>query len=112
MKAYLFTIARNVYLQQLRKKKRQVVLDDIYVDPAPEPDKALETHRELLRVQSVLQTFPEIDRSAFILRVQLDLPCAEIARVLQISLSATKVKIHRVRKKLINIMVNKEAEES
>jgi len=84
------------------------VLNDIYPDPAPEPDKVLESQLELLRVQSVLQTLPEIDRTAFVLRVQHDLPCVEIARVLQLSLSATKVKIHRVRKKLIEICINKE----
>lgn len=108
LKAYLFAIARNVYLQQQRKKKRQVVLNDIYPDPAPEPDKVIESQLELLRVQSVLQKLPEIDRTAFVLRVQHDLPCVEIARVLQLSLSATKVKIHRVRKKLIEVCINKE----
>jgi len=35
LKAYLFTIARNIYLEQHRKGKRQVVLNDIYPDPAP-----------------------------------------------------------------------------
>lgn len=110
LKAYLFAIARNVYLQQQRKKKRQVVLNDIYPDPGPEPDKVLESRLELKRVQSVLQTLPEIDRAAFILRIQHDLPCVEIARVLRLSLSATKVKIHRVRKKLIEICINREVE--
>lgn len=101
LKAYLFTIARNYYLEQRRKKKRQVALDDVYSDPAPGPDKLVESKLELLQIQKVLQTMPEIDRTAFVLRVQHELPYAEIARVLGLTLSATKVKVHRVRKKLI-----------
>jgi RNA polymerase sigma-70 factor (ECF subfamily) len=101
LKAYLFTIARNIYLEHQRKNKNHVALDDIYPDPAPEPDKQIESQLELLRVQKVLRSLPEIDRTAFILRVQHELPCTEIARVLGISLAAAKVKIHRVRKKLL-----------
>ena len=108
LKAYLFTIARNVYLEQRRKRKHQVALDDVYPDPAPGPERVVESQLELLRVQSVLQTLPEIDRAAFVLRVQHELPYAEIARVLGLSLTASKVKVHRVRKKLLTIRVNSE----
>ena len=108
LKAYLFAIARNLYLEQRRKQRQQVVLEDIYPDSTPEPDKLVESRLELLEVQRVLQTLPEIDRSAFVLRVQNDLPYDEIARVLELSLSAAKVKVHRVRKKLIAIFRDQE----
>ncbi|MHC4560445.1 MAG: RNA polymerase sigma factor [Planctomycetota bacterium] len=42
----------------------------------------VESQLEILRVQRILQTIPEIDRAAFVLRVQHELPCAEIARIL------------------------------
>lgn len=108
LKAYLFTIARNLYLEQCRKQKRRVALRDIHPDPTPEPDKMVETRLELLEVQRLLQMLPEIDRSAFVLRVQHDLPYEEIARVLSISLSAAKVKVHRVRKKMIAVFSDQE----
>ncbi|MCK4823543.1 RNA polymerase sigma factor, partial [bacterium] len=101
LKAYLFTITRNLYLEQQRKRKHLVSLEDDYPDPTPGPDKLVESQHKLLRVQRVLQTLPEIDRSAFVLRIQHELSYAEIARVLGLSLTATKVKVHRVRKKLI-----------
>ncbi len=101
LRAYLFTIARNVYLGGQRKNKRQVALDNVYPDPAPGPDKVVESRLELQRVQGVLQTCSEIDRAAFVLRIQHELPYAEIARILELSLTATKVKVHRVRKKLL-----------
>jgi RNA polymerase sigma-70 factor (ECF subfamily) len=109
LKAYLFAIARNTFLQQQRRRKRQVVLEDIYPDPAPGPMEQVETQFELLRVQKFLMTLTEIDRTAFVLRVQHDLPYAEIARVLSISLAAAKVKVHRVRRKLLSNCVEKEA---
>jgi RNA polymerase sigma-70 factor (ECF subfamily) len=101
LKAYLFTIARNVYLEHRRKDERHVPLEDVHPDPAPGPDKTVESRLELLNVQKSLQALPEIDRAAFILRVQHELPYAEIARVLGLSLSAAKVKVHRVRRKLL-----------
>ena len=101
LKAYLFTIARNIYLEQLRKRKHQVNLDHSYPDPNPEPEEVVESQLELQRIQRLLQTFPEVDRAAFVLRVQHELPYAEIARVLGLSLAAAKVKVHRVRKKLL-----------
>jgi RNA polymerase sigma-70 factor (ECF subfamily) len=108
LKAYLFTIARNIYLQRKRKKKRQVVLEDIYADPNPGPDRLTESQRELQYVQSALQRLPECDRTAFVLRVQHELPYEEIARILDLSLAAAKVKVYRVRKKLIASRIDKE----
>ena len=109
LKAYLFTISRNIYLQHQRKKKRQVVLEGVHPDPVPGPDKLTEFQLKIQRVQRVLQTLPEIDRAAFVLRVQHELSYVEIARVLQLSLSASKVKVYRVRKKLIATCIDKEA---
>ncbi len=49
---------------------------------------------------AALQTLPEIDRAALAMRSEDQLPYDEIARVLGLSLSAVKVKIHRARLKL------------
>lgn len=108
LKAYLFTISRNIYLEYKRKRKRQAILEDIHPDPAPGPDKRTESQLKLQRVQRVLQTLPEIDHTAFVLRVQHELPYEEIARVLELSLTATKVKVYRARKKLIAACIDKE----
>ena len=108
LKAYLFTISRNIYLGQKRKRKPQVVLEDIYPDPAPGPDRKTESQLKLRKVRNILQTLPEIDRAAFVLRVQHVLPYEEIARVLELSPTASKVKVYRVRKKLIAACIEKE----
>lgn len=108
LKAYLFTIARNIYLSHQRKGKHQVVLEDVHPDPAPGPDRSAVSRSELKRALMILETMPEIDRAAFIMRVQHELPYIEIARVLGLSLTAAKVKVHRIRKKLLNDRIERE----
>jgi len=109
MRAYLLSIARNLYLERLRKHKLHADLTDTIHDPKPDVDQQIEDRDKLVRIRQVLQQINEMDRTAFILRVQHELPYAEIARVLQISLSAAKVKVHRVRLKLIGVVANEEA---
>jgi RNA polymerase sigma-70 factor (ECF subfamily) len=101
LKAYLFVIARNYYLEQKRKTKRQIPLEEHYPDPAPGPEKVAESRIELQKITQTLKALPEDDRTAFVLRVQHQFPYAEIARVLDLSVSSAKVKVHRVRKKLL-----------
>lgn len=108
LKAYLFTIARNYYLGQLRKEKRLVELDEDFLDPAQVPELLIEQLDEIQRARGFLLTLPECDRAAFILRVQHNTPYAEIARVLQISETAARVKVHRTRKKLTLSRINPE----
>jgi RNA polymerase sigma-70 factor (ECF subfamily) len=43
VKAYLFAIARNLYLQDYRKKKRQAELSAALVDTMPAPDQQVES---------------------------------------------------------------------
>ena len=100
LKAYLFTIARNYYLGQLRKENRLVDLDDQILDPAQAPDILIEHLDEIHRTRNFLLSLPECDRTAFILRVQLETSFAEIARVLQITETSARVKVHRARKRL------------
>ncbi|UCD40878.1 MAG: RNA polymerase sigma factor [Chloroflexota bacterium] len=108
LKAYLFTIARNIYLKKRRNINKQVPIDDSYPDPHPNPEQLIDSRLELLRIQNTIQKLPEVDRAAFALRVQHELPYAEIARILEISLTAAKVKVHRVRKKLLATSDDKE----
>jgi RNA polymerase sigma-70 factor, ECF subfamily len=97
VKGYLFTIARNLFLQGLRKKSRHVELDDQLRDPQPSPYAQAELREELQAVLAGLQKLPEIDRAALLMRAFDEMPYDEIARALGISLASAKVKIHRAR---------------
>ncbi|NJC98372.1 MAG: hypothetical protein C3F07_05060 [Anaerolineales bacterium] len=100
VKAYLFAIARNLYLKGLRHANRQTDLDPLHPDPKPAPEQQVESRLELVRAMQEIQSLPETDRAAFLLRVQHELPYDEIARILQLPLTTAKVKIHRARLKL------------
>ena len=103
VKGYLFTIARNLFLQELRKKTRHVELDERLRDPQPGPEARAEQKAELVAMLARLRELPEIDRAALLMRAFEGMPYEEIARGLKISLAAVKVKIHRARLALADI---------
>lgn len=98
LKAYLFTIARNIFLESKRKLREHDELPETHPDSRPSLEKDAEIRSEIDQIWNSLSTLPETDRSAFVMRVQHDLSYAEIARVLALSETAAKVKVHRVRK--------------
>jgi RNA polymerase sigma-70 factor (ECF subfamily) len=97
VKAYLFTIARNLYLQGRRKARRLVELDDRIADPQAGPLSVTEQKAKFRAVVARLQELPETDRSAILLRAVEGLPYEEIAQALHLSIAAVKSKIHRAR---------------
>jgi RNA polymerase sigma-70 factor, ECF subfamily len=103
VKGYLFTIARNLFLQGVRKSARQVALPEDLTDPRSGPGREVEERAEFQAALSALQTLPEVDRAALLMRAFKEMPYEEIARVLGISLASVKVKIHRARLALAGI---------
>jgi RNA polymerase sigma-70 factor (ECF subfamily) len=97
VKGYLLTIARNLFLQGLRKRSRAVPLDENIRDPRPGPEAETEKKAEYVAVLAGLQQLPEVDRAALLMSAFEGMPYGEIARALGISLSAVKMKIHRSR---------------
>ncbi len=103
VRAYLFVIARNEYLQMQRRVQREVKLETAPHITAPGPDDLIADRLALQKVADDLQTLSETDRTALLLRAHHEMPYVEIARVLQISVSAAKVKVHRARLKLASL---------
>lgn len=101
VKAYLFTIARNLYYDHLRQARRHTVLDNAMPDGRVSAPKQAEARSELRFVLAVMQELPEVDRAALLMRAQEGLSYEEIARALGLSVVAVKVKIHRARLKLM-----------
>ena len=99
VRGYLFAIARNLFLRELRRTRQHSPLEDRY-GIAATAARELESREDLRDTLAALQTLPEIDRTALLLRAHEGLPYEEIARVLGLSVSAVKVKIHRARLRL------------
>lgn len=102
IKAYLFTIARNLYLQSRRHAGRHEPLHDVITDNAPTPDADLEHRDELDAVVIQISKLPESDRAAFLMRVD-GISYEEIASSLGMSAGAARVKVHRARVALSRI---------
>ena len=89
--------ARNLFLQELRKKSRAVPLHENIRDPHPGPEAETEKKAAYCAVMARLQQLPELDRAALLMSAFEGMPYGEIARALGISLAAVKMKIHRSR---------------
>jgi RNA polymerase sigma-70 factor (ECF subfamily) len=104
VKAYLFTITRNLYLQQLRKQRRLAPLNEEIMSHKPGPESVVQNQDDLQRLLDALQQLSALDRTILLMRAQEELPYADIAAALDLSISAVKVKIFRARRKLNDLM--------
>jgi RNA polymerase sigma-70 factor (ECF subfamily) len=100
VKAYLLTIARNLYRAERKRVALQVPLDGTLPDPKPGPEAVAGGRLELDTVLEALQALPEADRAALLMHAQDGLPYAAIASALGLSIAAVKVRVHRARIKL------------
>src|ERR1700722_7750106 len=111
---WLFTIARNLCLNELRRRSRHPAesLEETHTDNEDQPARQIEDktqiaapenvlHSELAdKIEEALNELPENQRSAILLCRQDDLSYEQIAKILRTSLSATKSLIHRGRETL------------
>ncbi len=111
---WLFTITRNLCLNEIRRRSRHPAdsLDQPHPDAEEQPlhqfeDKATAAPPEQLlhgeleeKIARALTELPETQRTALVLCRQEDLSYEEISAILGCSLSATKSLIHRGRETL------------
>jgi RNA polymerase sigma-70 factor (ECF subfamily) len=107
VKGYLLTIARNVFLEEQRRGKRLVLIDPELAEPRAGPHEQAEGRTELEALTEQLRDFAEVDRTALLLRAD-GMPYDEIATLLKISLASAKVKVHRLRRKLLEWRMGRE----
>ena len=111
---WLFTIARNLCLNEIRRRKRHPAesidqiqdglegasarqFEDVKSDAPP---LALLRSELEAKVDEAVQALPESQRTALLLYQRHELSYEEISEVMQSSLSATKSLIHRARETL------------
>lgn len=111
---WLFTIARNLCLNEIRRRSRHPA-DSLDAAAAPDeegPGKQFEDVRNVAppdrlvqdelvaKVSEALKDLPENQRTAILLYQEQEKSYEEIAEILDCSLSATKSLIHRARETL------------
>jgi len=106
LKGYLFAIARNVFIKHRHRSNKDEQLPEELADGSPDPHRAAAARMDLDRVTRALSQMPSPDRMALVLRTEHSLPYEEIARVLEISVGAARVKVHRARRRLLAEAMN------
>jgi RNA polymerase sigma-70 factor (ECF subfamily) len=111
---WLFTIARNLCLNEIRRRSRHPAesLDTPHPEQEDQPLHQFEDKKTFLppesllhgelagKIEEAMADLPENQRSAILLCRQEDLSYEEIAEILGCSVSATKSLIHRGRETL------------
>jgi RNA polymerase sigma-70 factor (ECF subfamily) len=111
---WLYTIARNLCLNEIRRRSRHPAdsLDAPHPDNEDQPIRQYEDTRNALppdlvlrdelthKIEEALASLPENQRTAILLFREDEMSYEEIAKVLGCSLSATKSLIHRGRETL------------
>jgi len=102
---WLYTIARNTVLSELRKNRNgNVYLEDSGYEPAvaaeSTPEQALLRSEKVTMVREAINNLPEKQRSALILREYDGLDYQEIANILGQTVSSVKSLLFRARASL------------
>ena len=97
LRAYLLTIARNLYRDELRLERPQPLEWHDPLAAQPGADVQVEHRSELRHVRAQLRRVAAGDRSALLLRVVRDLSYAQIAARLGVSVGSVKSRIARAR---------------
>jgi RNA polymerase sigma-70 factor (ECF subfamily) len=100
-RAWLFGIARNAALDELRRRKRSAALtaDPADVDAAPAEDAADAALRRAA-LRTAVATLPPRERELIALKFHAGLDNAELAAVLGVSVSNAGTLLHRAVQKL------------
>jgi len=93
-------IARNLFLKDLKRKKRFLTLEEDMADEDEQPDKQTEVDSYISHVLKALNQLSEIDRTVLIMIAENDMSYRDISQATGLSLSAIKVKIFRSRIKI------------
>ena len=99
-RAWLFGIARNAALDELRRRKRAATAEIPPPPHEPTPDEAAELAAERDAVRPRSATLGARDRELIALKYHADLSNAEIAEVLGVSVSNAGTLLNRAMNKL------------
>jgi RNA polymerase sigma-70 factor, ECF subfamily len=109
VKSWLFTILRNIWLNQLRHKRRapQIVeleareaIADVAIETSKDPHAQYESKMEQDKVRNAIQQLPEEFREIILLREYEELSYQEIAAMLDCPVGTVMSRLARARAKL------------
>ncbi|MEN8246228.1 MAG: RNA polymerase sigma factor [Thermodesulfobacteriota bacterium] len=105
-KALLYTIGRNAALDAFRRQTATGVDTETYQDSGADPEQQVIDQEKFNQTMSAIAKLAPLDRELISLVATTDLTYQEIGRVLKISEANVKVRIHRARTKLREMLAS------
>ncbi len=103
-RSLLYTIARNAAMDAFRKTKNVMFDPEDHTDPQNNPEQQLDDRQSFNRILAAIQQLSIIDRELISLLSGADLSYLEIGGILNISEANVKVRVHRARLRLKEIL--------
>lgn len=99
---WLYRVAMNICLDQLRKRKREAPEEAApeRVDPEPGPDQALFAGQRRFAIDAALEALPERQRMSIVLCHYQEMTNIEAAKVMSVSVDALESLLARGRRAL------------
>ncbi len=109
MKAWAFTILRNLFYSEKRRSWRRQPLDPEVAEATLVASDNSTDNLELLSLRNALAQLPEDQREALILVGAGGLPYEEVAEICDCAVGTVKSRVSRARKALVEILESNEA---
>ena len=103
-RSLLYTIARNAGLDAIRKQQPECLSENGYEDPRKNPEQQMMDRQAFERLLKAIGKLTPSDRELISLVATADLSYREMGTILNISEANVKVKVHRARMKLREIL--------
>jgi RNA polymerase sigma-70 factor (ECF subfamily) len=98
--SWIYRVAVNAAIDALRRRQKEVPLDEWHRDPTEAPEETALRHDRARRVREALASLPPGARSALILREYEQLSYKEIAEALQIPIGTVMSRLNYARRAL------------
>lgn len=102
--ALLFTIGRNLFYDHMRQKARIIPGDEIRTESVADQEETYIAKEESAKILAAMARLGEDERDILALVVSSGLGYQEIADIRKCSVANIKVKVHRARQKLKNLL--------
>jgi RNA polymerase sigma-70 factor (ECF subfamily) len=111
LRTYLFAIARNIAINQLRRRNRELALDELSLNEEQAGDDA-PMLAALMRaeigeaVRETISSLPPLQREALLLFEFEELSLSEIAEIVGTDVGSVKARLHRARARLRQVFAD------
>ena len=114
---WLLSIAAHYCIDQARRRRYQVVsIEELPVpdlpDQSPGVEKGIVLKEDQQRIRKLLQSLDPTDRAAVVMYYWYDFSYIEIARSLSLTESAVKSRLHRARRKMAQVWLDRKSQKS